>query len=121
MATNISSTFDIITELAAGTGTTNIANPGRAFTIVGLYGTGVDNATLTVSKVSADGLTVTACGTVTCVAATGGLTDQPGVLTAYADRQVLATDTLRLVRAGANSTRIVIRCEAYAAAPLTES
>ncbi len=118
MATTISSTFQIITELAAGTGTTNIANPGRSFRVVGIYGTGLNNATLTVSKVSSGGV-ATQMGVVTL--ATGDLNDFPAALDVTANRAVASTDTLRIVRAAANSTRCVLECEAYDAPALTES
>ena len=120
MATTISSTFDIITELAAGTGTTNIANPGRAFRVVGIYGTGLNTATLTVSKVADNGAgAVTQMGVVTL--ATGDLNDFPAVLDGGANRTCQQSDDLRIVRAVANSTRCVIRCEAVDPQALTES
>jgi hypothetical protein len=124
MATTISSTFNIVVELAAGTTTTNIATE-RAFRVTGLLGTGIDNATLTLSKVNAAGDTVTQIGVVTMENAAGGgmdsLVDQPGVLDVIANRKVLATDTLRLVRGAANSTRLVIQCEAFEPGTLVES
>ncbi len=120
MATTISSTFQIITELAAGTGTTNIANPGRSFRVVGIYGTGLNNGTITVSKVADAGTgAATQMGVVTL--ATGDLNDAAAALDATANRAVLATDALRIVRAAANSTRCVLECEAYDAPALTES
>jgi hypothetical protein len=123
MATSISSTFDIVTELAAGTGTTNIANPGRAFRVVGIYGTGLDTATLTVSKVANAGAgAATQMGVVTVAALVTGLDDAPAVLDAAADRDVAETDALRIVRAVANSTRCIIRCAASGGGEaLTES
>jgi hypothetical protein len=126
MATTIGSTFNITIDLAAGTTTTNIAT-NRAFKVTGLIGVGLTSATLTLSKVNAAGDTVTSIGVVTMLNTAGGGSDvgltagQFGVLQAVANRQVLATDTLRLVRATANSTRLVVQCEAFAAEALTES
>ena len=124
MATTIGSTFNIVVELATGQGTTNIATQ-RSFRVIGLLGTGVDNATLTLSKVNAAGDTVTQIGVVTMQNTAGGgvdsLVDQAGVLDGLANRKVLATDTLRLVRGAANSTRLVIKCEAFEPQTLVES
>lgn len=120
MSTSISSTFDIVTELAAGTGTTNLAAIGRTMRVVGVYGTGLDTGTITVSKVSSGGAATT-MGTVTLAAATSNLQDVPGVLASSADRTMLVTDTIRIVRAVANSTRVVIRCEASSPQAITES
>ena len=127
MATTIGSTFNIVVELASGTGTTNIAT-NRAFKVIGLIGVGADNAALALSKVTpGDPEVVTAIGTVTMQNTAGGGSDvglttgQFGVLQADANRKVLATDTLRLVRSAANSTRLTIQCEAFAAETLVES
>jgi hypothetical protein len=123
MATTISSTFDIITELAAGQGTTNIAKPARTCRVVGIYGTGLTTGTITVSKVATNGTgAATQMGVVTLDAAVAGLNDAPAVLDAAANRDMLADDWIRIVRAVANSTRIVIRCEAVnGGEALTES
>jgi hypothetical protein len=122
MATTIGSTFDIITELAAGQTTTNIAKPARACRVIGIYGTGLTTGTITVSKVAALGTgAVVQLGVVTLDAAVAGLNDAPAVLDALANRTLLATDWLRIVRAVADSTRIVIRCEAAAPIAVVES
>lgn len=63
MATQISSTFQIITDLAAGQTTTNLAT-SRAMRVVSIEGTGVNNAVITVSKVSSGGV-ATQMGVVT--------------------------------------------------------
>ena len=115
-----SSTFDIVTELAAGQGTTNIAGPLRPGILVGIYGTGLDTGTITVSKVDVTGLVVTQLGVVTLAAATG-LIDAPAVLDLLANRTLLETDTLRIVRDVANSTRIVLRFASDATATYVES
>jgi hypothetical protein len=126
MATTISSTFNITVDLAAGTGTTNIAT-NRAFKVTGLIGVGVDDAVITLNKLNAAGGGLQAMGVVTMQNTGGGGTTvgltagQFGVLDTEPNRQVLATDTLRLVRSAANSTRCVIECEAYASETLVES
>jgi hypothetical protein len=120
MTTTISSTFDIITELAAGVTTVNLAT-SRPMRIVGIYGTGLDTATITVSKVDVTGLVVTQMGVVTVAALVTGLVDAPAVLDVVANRTMLATDTIRVARAAANSTRIVIRCAAADSFALVES
>ena len=123
MATVISSGFQIVTDLAAGTGTTNLA-VSRPMRVLSLHGTGVDNATLTVSKVSSGGV-ATQIGVVTIENAAGGgsdtLTDQPGVMDVIANCTLVATDTLRIVRAAANSTRLVMTCIADSGQDVTES
>jgi hypothetical protein len=117
-----SSTFDVITELAAGTGDTiNIAGPIRPGRVIGIYGTGVDTATITVSKVDVTGLIVTQLGVVTIDAAVAGLNDAPAVLDVYANRAIVAGDTLRIVRGVANSTRVVIRFASAGTATYVES
>jgi len=125
MATTIGSTFNIVVELAAGTTTTNIATK-RSFQVIGLLGTGLTTAKLTLSKVNAAGDTVTEVGEVIMLNATGGgedsLVDQAGTLSAtVANRKVLETDTLRLVRSVANGTRLVIQCQAFDPSTLVES
>lgn len=123
MSTFISSTFDIVTEVAAGVTTINVENPGRAFRVLGIYGTGLDTAVQTVSKVADNGTgAATQMGVVTVAAATDNLNDVPAVLDAAANRDCLATDTIRIARSVANSTRCVIRCGAYGGGEeLTES
>ena len=123
MATTISSTFDIITELAAGQTTTNIAKPLRACRVVGIYGTGLTTGTITVSKVATLGTgAVVQMGVVTLDALVAGLNDAPAILDVAANRDLLSDDYIRIVRAVANSTRIVIRCEAASGGQtLTES
>lgn len=123
MATVISSSFQIVTDLAAGTGTTNLAT-NRSMRVLSLHGTGVDNAAFTVSKVSSGGV-ATQIGVVTIQDAAGGgsdtLTDQPGVMDAIANCTLLATDTIRIVRSAANGTRLVITAVADSGEAVTES
>jgi len=122
MATQISSTFQIITDLAAGQGTTNLAT-SRAMRVVSIQATGVNNATITVSKVNAAGDTVTEMGAVLMENAGLGvsLSDQYATMQSLADCTMLATDTIRIVRAAANSTRIVLNCVADSGQVITES
>ena len=122
MATQVSSTFQIVTDLAAGQGTTNLAT-SRAMRVVSIEATGVNNAVITVSKVNAAGDTVTQMGVVTMENAGLGasLSDQQGVMDALANCTMLATDTIRVVRSAQNSTRCVLNCMADVGYPITES
>ena len=121
MATVITGEFKIVTDLAAGTGTTNLAT-SRAMRVLSIQGTGLNNATITVSKVSAAGV-VTQMGVVLMENAGLGvaLTDQYAVMDATANCTMLATDTIRIVRAAANSTRCILTCIAAAGQAVTES
>ena len=118
----ISSTFQIVFDFAASTPTLNIS-PGRSFKIVSIQGTGLNNATLTVSKVSSGGA-VTACGEVLMENAGLGvaLSDQYAVMdTTVANTVVAETDSIRLVVAAANATRCVLNCIAAGGQTLPES
>ena len=123
MSTVISGSFDIVTDLAAGTGTTNLA-VSRPMRVVSILGTGVDNAVITVSKVSAAGV-ATQVGVCTMQNTAGGgvdsLVDQAGVMDAVANCTLEASDTLRIVRSTANSTRIILKCVAGSGEVVTES
>jgi len=123
MATQISSTFQIVTDLAAGTGTTNLAT-ARGMRVVSVQGTGTDNAVITVSKVSSLGV-VTTMGVVTIQDAAGGgmdsRVDQYAVMQSVADSTLVSTDTLRIVRAAQNSTRCLINCIAESGTTVVES
>ena len=121
MATQISSTFQIVTDLAAGTGTTNLAT-ARGMRVVSVQATGLNNATVTVSKVSDLGV-VTQISVVLMDSAGLGvsLSDQYGVMDALANCTLVSTDTLRIVRAAANSTRITLNCVAETGEAIVES
>jgi hypothetical protein len=123
MATVISGEFQIVTDLVGGTGTTNLAT-SRPMRVVSILGTGSTSATITVQKISAAGA-VTAIGVVTVLNAAGGgddsLTDQAGVMQPVANCTLLATDTLRVVRGVANSTRCVLNCIAAGGEAVVES
>ena len=119
MATVISGEFQIVTDLAAGTGTTNLAT-ARGMRVVSILGTGVDTAVMTVSKVSAAGV-ATQVGVCTIDNTFPTLTDQPGVMNAIANCTLGSTDTLRIVRSAQNSTRIILNCVAETGETVTES
>ena len=123
MATQLCSTFEIVTDLAAGTGTTNLAT-NRSMRVVSILGTGVTTAVFTVSKVSAAGVAVQV-GVCTVLNSAGGgtdsLVDQAGVMDALANCTLLATDTLRIVRSAANGTRCILTCMADVGHTVVES
>mgnify|MGYP003662488099 CR=1 FL=1 len=70
MSAVISSTFKIVTDLAAGQGTTNIgsgqAGVNRTWRVVSVQGSGLDTATITVSKVDINGVNTEVI--LTCIA-----------------------------------------------------
>lgn len=123
MATVISSNFQIVTDLAAGQGTTNLAT-ARGMRVVSILGTGVDNAVITVSKVSSGGV-ATQVGVCTLENAAGGgedsLVDQAAAMDAVANCTLTSSDTIRIVRSVANSTRIILNCIAESGQDVTES
>ena len=121
MATQISSSFQIVTDLAAGTGTTDLAT-SRAMRVMSIQATGLNNATVTVSKVSSAGV-VTQMGVVLMENAGLGvsLSDQYAVMDSLANCTLGASDTIRIVRAAANSTRIVLTCVAASGEIVVES
>ena len=122
MATVISSEFKIVTDLAAGTGTTNISGWNRPMRVLSIQGSGLNNGTITVSKVSAAGV-VTQMGVLLLENAGLGvsLTSQYAVMDAIANCTMVATDTIRIVRAAANSTQCIITAIADTGYTLTES
>lgn len=121
MATQITSSFQIVTDLAAGTGTTDLAT-SRAMRVLAIQATGVNNATITVSKVSSGGV-ATQMGVVLMESAGLGvsLSDQYAVMDSLANCTMVASDTIRIVRAAANSTRIVLTCVAASGETVVES
>jgi hypothetical protein len=124
MPNQVSSTFEIVSDVAAGsTDIVNIANPGRSFRIVSILGTGLNTAVQTVLKVAAGGGT-TAIGIVTNNNAVNGLDDAPAVLQPHLPGDQLSftsTDSIRYTRSVANSTRIIFVCIAAAGFALTET
>ena len=121
MATVITGEFKIVTDLAAGQTTTNLAT-SRAMRVLNVQGTGLNNAVITVSKVSAAGV-VQAMSVVTMENASLGasLTAQYGIMDTVVNCTMLNTDTIRIVRSAQNSTRIVITAIADAGQTVVES
>jgi len=90
--------------------------------VVSVQATGVDNAVITVSKVSDAGVVTQISVVLIEVAGLGvSLSDQYGVMDILANCTLLATDTLRIVRSAQNSTRIIFNCVADAGAAVVES
>jgi hypothetical protein len=113
----ISDTFQIVYDQAAGTGTATIANPGRAFRIVSILGTGLNTSVITCRKNTGAGVTIG-----TCTLATGDLDDFPSVMsTTAADMVLSATDNIHITVATANATRVVFLCVAESGYDLTVS
>lgn len=123
MATVISDSFQIVTDLAAGQGTTNLAT-ARGMRVVSILGTGVNGAVITVSKVSSGGV-ATQVGVCTMANAVGGgvdsLVDQAAIMDSVADCTLVSSDTLRIVRSVQDSTRIILNCIAESGNVVTES
>ncbi len=123
MATVISSTFQIIFDVAASQPTTNLAT-ARGMRVVSVLGTGVDNAVITVNKVSSAGA-VQAMAVCTMENAAGGgvdsLTDQAAVMDTVANCTMLSTDTIRIIGTVANMTRCVITAVAETGQTVVES
>jgi hypothetical protein len=121
MPNQVSSTFEIVSDVALGsTDVVNITNPGRAFRVVSILGTGLNTAVQTVLKVAAGGGT-TAVGIVTNNNAVNGLDDAPAVLQPQLNCTFTATDNIRYTRSAANSTRLIFVCIAAAGFVLTET
>ncbi len=122
MATQISSTFQIISDSANFNGATVNLATSRGMRVVSIQGTGVNNAVLTCSKVSSAGV-VTQIGVLTIENAGLGasLSDQYAIMDALANCTLTATDTLRIVGSAANSTRCVFNCVAESGEVVTES
>jgi len=103
-AANVGSTFVIRATFDAGQGTFGITNPGRAFRVIQMYGTGANTSVITLRKNSGAGVTVAACTLVT-----GDLLSAPSVIT-QANADFLATDDLHFTVATANADGIEILC-----------
>ena len=106
MPATISSTFSIEYTQAAGTGTATITNPGRAFRVLSILGTGLNTSVITVRKNSGAGDTVGVC-----TLATGDLNDFPAALTA-ANLGFTASDNVHITIATADATKVTILCSA---------
>ena len=113
MAASISSTFDIVWTGSLNGAAATIANPGRAFSIVGMTAAGGNNGTLTLTR-SGTG------GSVAVVTASTAVPSPEGVITP-ANIEFAATDNLIITAATAAFTRAVITCQAASAPSLAVS
>lgn len=105
----ISSTFAIEATFTAGQGTLTITNPGRAFRVLSMLGTGLNTSVITLRKNTGTGDTVAVC-----TLATGDLNDFPSVVT-EANAEFASTDDLHLTVATANATKVTVLCVATGA------
>ena len=103
--TAISSTFTISAIFPAGQGNVTITNPGRAFRILAVLGTGTAASVITVKK--------NVVGGVTAAVVTTDVTGEalPGILTT-ANIEFLATDNVYISVATQNATQCDILCVA---------
>ena len=104
---SISSTFTISTIFPAGQGTVTITNPGRAFRVLTVLGTGTATSVITMKKNTTGGVTVAVCTT--------DVTGEPlpAILTT-ANVDFLATDNVFLAVGTADATQVDILCVATA-------
>jgi len=105
--TAISSTFNIGAIFPAEQGTVTITNPGRAFRILGVTGTGTAASVITVRKNTGGGATA--------AVVTTDVTNEPmwGVLTT-ANVEFSATDNVHITVATQDATQVDILCVATA-------
>ena len=103
----ISSTFTISSVFAAAQGTVTITNPGRAFRVLAVLGTGTAASVITVRKNTGAGDVAAVCTT--------DVTGEPlpGILT-VANLEFLATDNVFINVATQNATQVDILCVATA-------
>ena len=103
--TAISSTFSIGAIFAAAQGTVTITNPGRAFRILRVTGTGAVGSIITVRKNTGGGATA--------AVVTVDVLNEPmnGVLTT-ANVEFLATDNVHITVGTQNATQVDILCVA---------
>ncbi len=105
MAT-ISSTFDIVWNGSlAGTATATIANPGRAFSVVGMVTTGANGAVLTLTRSGAAGSVVVGTNTTAAPVIEGVVTPANIEFTSAQNLVLTASNA-------AATTRAVITCQA---------
>lgn len=102
---SISSTFTISTIFPAEQGTVTITNPGRAFRILTVLGTGTAASVITVKKNTTGGATAAVCTT--------DVTGEPlpAILTT-ANVNFLATDNIFIAVATQDATQVDILCVA---------
>ena len=103
--TTISSTFCISAIFPTGTGTVTITNPGRAFRILTVLGTGTAASVVTVKKNTTGGATAAVCTT--------DVTGEPlpGILTT-ANVEFASTDDVFIDVATQAATQVDILCVA---------
>jgi hypothetical protein len=104
MPASISSTFDIVWDGTLTGSAAVIANPGRAFQVVGMVSTGANTAVLTLTRTGAAGDVAVGTSSTANLAA-------PAVIT-IANVAVTAEQTLTITASAANVTRAVITCQA---------
>ena len=108
MPASLSSTFDIVwtgTLNSGGTATETIANPGRAFSIVSMTTFGANNAVVTLTRSATGGTAAVGSNTTAMPTIEAAIT--------VANIEFSAADNLVLTAsAAANTTRIVITCQA---------
>jgi len=103
--TGISSTFTISARFSAATGNVTITNPGRAFRVLSVIGTGVAASVITVKKNDNSGVVVS---TVTTDVGNEPMFGKPTV----ANLDFLATDNVFILVADQNATQVDILCVA---------
>ena len=101
----ISSTFTISSVFAAAQGTVTITNPGRAFRVLAVLGTGTAASVITVKKNTSGGVQV--------AQVTTDVTGEPlpGILT-VANLEFLSTDNIFIDVATQDATQVDILCVA---------
>ncbi len=105
MPASISSTFDIVWDGSLANTVATIANPGRAFSVVGMTTTGANNAVLTLTRSGAAG----------DVAVGSNTTAAPVIEAVVTIANIVFTDAQNLVLTSSNAaatTRAVITCQA---------
>jgi len=101
----ISSTFTISSVFATAQGTVTITNPGRAFRVLAVLGTGTAASVITVKKNTSSGAVAAVC----TVDVTGE--PLPGVLN-VANLEFASTDNVFIDVATQNATQVDILCVA---------
>ncbi len=104
MPASISSTFDIVWDGTLTGAAAVIANPGRAFQVVGMESTGANTAVLTLTRTGAAG--DVAVGTSSTAVPVANAVITPANV-AFTDAQ-----SLTITASAANVTRAVITCQA---------
>jgi len=110
----ISDVFEIVWDQTAAQGNHTIANPGRAFRVIGCFGTGANNSVMTIKK-NDNGGDLICTITMENAGLGASLTDQAGIMSATASQHVLTGgDNIYIAVTAADCTRVVIQCVAAA-------